>query len=50
MEGSRESPIARALAASAARVTGSPAVFAGVGGWLDSALLDGVGIPTVVCR
>jgi acetylornithine deacetylase len=37
-----------ALADHVKRVTGSPAVFAGMSGWLDSALLDGAGIPTVV--
>jgi acetylornithine deacetylase len=29
-------------------VTGAPAVFSGMSGWLDSALLDDAEIPTVV--
>ncbi len=48
MEADRGSPIVAALSAQVRRVTGRPAVFAGMGGWLDSALLDGAGIPTVV--
>jgi len=48
MEADRGSPVAAALASSVARVTGAPAGFAGMSGWLDSALLDGAGIPTAV--
>ena len=48
MEARRDSPIVLALAAQVQRVTGKPAVFSGMSGWLDSALLDGAGIPTVV--
>ncbi len=48
MEARRDSPIARALADNVKRVTGSAAVYAGMSGWLDSALLHGAGIPTVV--
>jgi acetylornithine deacetylase len=48
MEADRGSPIVTALSSQVHRVTGRPAVFAGMGGWLDSALLDGAGIPTVV--
>jgi len=48
MEADRASPVAAALAAQVARATGKPAVFSGMSGWLDSALLDGAGIPTVV--
>jgi acetylornithine deacetylase len=48
MEARRDSPIVLALAQQVQRVTGRAAVFAGMGGWLDSALLDGAGVPTVV--
>jgi len=48
MEADRASAVAVALAAHVARVTAKPAVFAGMGGWLDSSLLDRAGIPTVV--
>ena len=48
MEADRASPVAVALAAQAAHVTAKPAVFAGMGGWLDSSLLDRAGVPTVV--
>jgi acetylornithine deacetylase len=48
MEARQDSPLVLALADHVKRVTGSPAVFAGMSGWLDSALLDGAGIPTVV--
>jgi acetylornithine deacetylase len=48
MEAQRDSAIVGALAEQVRRVTGAPAVFSGMSGWLDSALLDGAGIPTVV--
>lgn len=48
MEADRGSPIVAALTAQVRRVTGSPPVFSGMSGWLDSALLDGAGVPTVV--
>jgi acetylornithine deacetylase len=48
MEARREAPIVVALADSVRRVTGNAAVYGGMSGWLDSALLDGAGIPTVV--
>jgi acetylornithine deacetylase len=48
MEARRDSPIVVALEKHVRRVTGRAAVFAGMSGWLDSALLDGAGIPTVV--
>ena len=48
MEADRASAIVAALSANLARRTGSPAVFAGESGWLDSSLLDGAGIQTVV--
>jgi acetylornithine deacetylase len=48
MEARRDSPIVLALAEQVTRATGNAAVFAGMSGWLDSALLDGAGIPTVV--
>jgi acetylornithine deacetylase len=48
MEARRDSPIVLALAEQFTRATGNAAVFAGMSGWLDSALLDGAGIPTVV--
>jgi len=48
MEADRGSPVVESLAAQVSRVTGHPAVFSGMSGWLDSALLDGAGIPTVV--
>jgi acetylornithine deacetylase len=48
MEARRDSPIVLVLAAQAQKVTGKPPEFAGMAGWLDSALLDGAGIPTVV--
>ena len=48
MEARRDSAIVAALAEQVRRVTGAPAVFSGMSGWLDSALLDGAGIPTVV--
>jgi len=48
MEADRGSPIVAALSAQVQRVTGRPATLSGMGGWLDSALLDGAGIPTVV--
>jgi acetylornithine deacetylase len=48
MEADRGSPVVAALSTQVRRVTGSPPVFSGMSGWLDSALLDGAGIPTVV--
>ena len=48
MEARRDSAIAVVLAEQVRRVTGAPAVFSGMSWWLDSALLDGAGIPTVV--
>jgi acetylornithine deacetylase len=48
MEVRRDSAIVGVLAEQVRRVTGTPAVFSGMSGWLDSALLDGAGIPTVV--
>jgi acetylornithine deacetylase len=48
MEAPRDTPIALALARNVERVTRAPAVFAGMSGWLDSALLSAAGIPTVV--
>jgi acetylornithine deacetylase len=48
MEADRGSPIVGALSAHVRGVTGRPAVFSGMSGWLDSALLDGAGVPTVV--
>ncbi len=48
MEARRDAPVVLALARQVARVTGTPAVFSGMAGWLDSALLSAAGIPTVV--
>ena len=48
LEASRSSDIAVTLAAQVRRITGEDAVFAGMAGWLDSALLAAAGIPTVV--
>jgi len=48
MEARRDSAIVVTLAEQVRRATGAPAVFSGMSGWLDSALLDGAGIPTVV--
>jgi acetylornithine deacetylase len=48
MEARRDSAVVKALAEQVRRVTGAPPVFSGMSGWLDSALLDGAGIPTVV--
>jgi acetylornithine deacetylase len=48
MEADRGSPIVTALRSQVRRVTGTEAVLGGMSGWLDSALLDGAGIPTVV--
>jgi acetylornithine deacetylase len=48
MEARRDSPVALALARQVQKVTGKAPEFAGMSGWLDSALLDGAGIPTVV--
>jgi acetylornithine deacetylase len=48
MEADRGSPIVAAVFSQVERLTGSPPVYAGMSGWLDSALLDEAGIPTVV--
>jgi len=48
MEADRGSPIVAALSAHVRGVTGRTAVLSAMSGWLDSALLDGAGIPTVV--
>ncbi len=48
MEADRGSPIVASLGAQVHRVTGRSAELAGMSGWLDSALLDGAGVPTVV--
>jgi acetylornithine deacetylase len=48
MEARRDSPIVLSLARQFQQVTGNAPTFAGMSGWLDSALLDGAGIPTVV--
>jgi acetylornithine deacetylase len=48
MEARRDAPIVLTLAAHVERITGSPAVYAGMSGWLDSGLLHEAGIPTVV--
>lgn len=48
LEAPRDAPIAQTLARQVRSVTGKEAVFSGVSGWLDSALIAGAGIPTVV--
>ncbi len=48
MEAARGEAIVAALARQVREVTGRDAVFSGMGGWLDSALLSAAGIPTVV--
>ena len=48
MEAAKDAPIVTALARSVRSVTGSEPAFAGMSGWLDSALLSAAGIPTVV--
>ena len=48
MEARKDSPIALAVARHSLRCLGMQPEFAGMSGWLDSALLDGAGIPTVV--
>jgi acetylornithine deacetylase len=48
LEAARDAPIVVALAAQVRAVTGHEAVFSGMSGWLDSALLSAAGIPTVV--
>ena len=48
MEAGRVTPIAVELARQVRIITGRDAVFAVMGGWLDSALLSAAGIPTVV--
>jgi acetylornithine deacetylase len=48
LEAPRDAPIVMELARHVRAVTGHEAVFAGMSGWLDSALLSAAGIPTVV--
>ena len=48
MEADRTSPIVAAVSARVQKRTGKPTEYAGMSGWLDSALLHGAGIPTVV--
>ena len=48
MEARKDSPIVLCLARQFQKATGNAPIFAGMSGWLDSALLDGAGIPTVV--
>lgn len=48
MEARLDSPIVVSLARQVRRVTGKDAVFSGMSGWLDSALLSAAGIETVV--
>jgi acetylornithine deacetylase len=48
LEAPRDAPIVVELARQVRAVTGHEAVFAGMSGWLDSALLSAAGIPTVV--
>jgi acetylornithine deacetylase len=48
MEARKDSPIVVALARQFQKVTSTAPIFAGMSGWLDSALLDEAGIPTVV--
>ncbi len=48
MEAPKDAPIVAALAGSVQRVTGTEPAYAGMSGWLDSALLSAAGIPTVV--
>lgn len=48
LEVSRDSQIAIALSRQIKAFTGRDAVFSGMSGWLDSALLVSAGIPTVV--
>ncbi len=48
MEARLDSPIVVSLARQVRRVTGKDAVFSGMSGWLDSALLSSAGIETVV--
>ena len=43
-----DSPLVQALAEQLRRVTGQPPKLAGMAGWMDSALLAGAGIPSVV--
>jgi acetylornithine deacetylase/succinyl-diaminopimelate desuccinylase family protein len=43
-----DAPLVQALAKQFRQVSGKPAKFAGMGGWMDSALLAGAGIPSVV--
>ncbi len=43
-----DAPLVQALAAQLRHATGKPAKLAGMGGWMDSALLAGAGIPSVV--
>ncbi|MGA2976769.1 MAG: ArgE/DapE family deacylase [Spirochaetia bacterium] len=48
LETSRDSHIAVVLSRQIKSITGRDAVFSGMSGWLDSALLAAAGIPTVV--
>jgi acetylornithine deacetylase len=48
LEVSRDLPIVKALAAQIRASTGKEPVYAGMGGWMDSALLADAGIPTVI--
>lgn len=48
MEVPHDAAIVQALARQVGAVTGSRPVYAGMSGWLDSALLSAAGIPTVV--
>lgn len=48
MEARLDSPIVVSLCRQVKKVTGKDAVFSGISGWLDSALLSAAGIETVV--
>jgi acetylornithine deacetylase len=48
LEVSAEAPLVQTLAAKLRHVTGKQAKLAGMAGWMDSALLAGAGIPSVV--
>jgi len=48
LETPRNAGIAQVLARRTAAATGHPAVFAGMGGWMDSALIAAAGIPAVI--
>ncbi len=43
-----DAPLVQALARQLAQVTGRPPAFAGMAGWMDSALLAEAGIPSVI--